>query len=341
MKWSQGVAAFAVVLLILVAGVALLYAMRARMPPATASSTASPTPTATIAAVTSTPIVTPPGKTNDPVRTVVHCGTLVVNSRTSGQGSGPNTFELLSPTGNHVGGFSWVSGQSAVGTYICARLTPGVPNSGFDSLIRAGEPEYVAQPSVAIDSCGSVTGYAADGAHMLVTLTAGGTATQYRLEYQFVRGTSPTDIGDRLSTNTPQLLLITGRQVPPDSGSPNAISLREYGVARVAACAPTSSVSPRPTGFTLPLGCAYLGQPVVGGDQNSWSFDCGWASRDARGSLASALTEQGWISCGAVTATASWAKGTARLLIAEASGSAGDYPKFTQPARPATSSSCP
>ncbi len=199
----------------------------------------------------------------------------------------------------------------------------------------------MAQPTVATDSCGSVTGYAADGAHMLVTLTAGGAATQYRLEYQFVRGSSPTDVGTRLSTNTPQLLLITGRQVPPDSGSPNAISLREYGVARVAACTPTSSVNPRPIGFTLPLGCAYIGQPVVGGDQNTWSFDCGWASRDARGSLASALTEQGWTSCGAATASASWAKGTGRIGVAEGGGPSGDFPKLTQPARPSASSSCP
>ncbi len=129
---SSGVATLAIVLLILVAGVGLLYAVRAQLPPTVVSSTAPSTPTATIAVVTSTPIAPPKGKTNDPVRTVVDCGTLVVNPRTSGQGSGPNTFELLSPTGNAVGGFSWLSGQSAVGTYICARLMPAVPNSLFE-----------------------------------------------------------------------------------------------------------------------------------------------------------------------------------------------------------------
>ena len=43
-----------------------------------------------------------------------------------------------------------------------------------------------------------------------------------------------------------------GRQVPPDSGSPGAISLRDYNIARVNGCTPASAVSPRPTGFTLP-----------------------------------------------------------------------------------------
>ncbi|TME29318.1 MAG: hypothetical protein E6I64_01000 [Chloroflexi bacterium] len=272
----------------------------------------------------------------------------MANSLTSGQGSGPNTYELLSPTGLSVARFGWASGQAALGTYICARFIVGAPMLGFESLIRPGEPGYAPEPTVASDSCGSVTAYAADGAHMLVTLTAGGLATQYDLQYQFVGGSAPTDIGARLAAGTPQLVLITGRQVPPDSGSPNAISLRDYNVARVAACTPTSSVNPRPgfvgaTGrisFTLPLGCAYIGQPVVGSDQTTFSFDCGAASRDARGTLAPALTQQGWTSCGAVTATATWANGTHRLIVAEGSGSPGEYPTLTQPARPAATSAC-
>ena len=137
------------------------------------------------------------------------------------------------------------------------------------------------------------------------------------------------------------MLLITGAQVAPDSGSPNAISLRQYNVARVSGCTSTGSVNPRPAGFTLPPGCAYIDQPIAGADQSTWSFDCGVASRDARGTLAYALTQQGWISCGAVTATAGWAKGTARVAIAEGAGGPGGYPKLTQPTRPAASSSCP
>jgi hypothetical protein len=336
----------AIVLLILVAGVALLYAVRAEEPPTRVfvAPSLTPTPTATAALASSTPIATPPSKTNQAVANVVVCGTLITTPAGSGQGSGPNIYDLLSPTGVSgvsIGAFFWDAGQSALGTYLCARLVPGVPILRFDSLIRSGDPGYVAQPMVATDSCGSVTAYAADGANMLVTLTAGGIATQYNLQFQFVGGTSPTDIGTRLAAGTPQLLLITGAQVAPDSGSPNAISLRRYNVARVSGCTPTSSLSSRPTGFALALGCAYIGQPLVGTDYSQWDFDCGVASNDARGALAYALTEQGWTSCGAVTATASWAMGTARIGIAEGAGGPGGYPKLTQPARPAASGSCP
>ncbi len=178
-------------------------------------------------------------------------------------------------------------------------------------------------------------------AHMLLTLTVGGTATQYRLEYQFAYNPAPTDIGNRLFTNTPQLLLITGRQFPPDSGSPNAISLRQFTVARVSNCTPTTSVSPRPAGFTLPQGCAYIGQPISGTDYSQWDVDCGGLSNDARGTLAYPLTQQGRASCGVGLGNASWAKGTARITVTEGAGGPGGYPKITQPARPAASSSCP
>lgn len=175
---------------------------------------------------------------------------------------------------------------------------------------------------------------------MHVTLTVGGVATMYDLQYQFAGDTAPTDIGTRLAMNTPQMVLITGRQFPPDSGAPNAINLHDYNVARVISCTRLSTVNPQPTGFVLPLGCAYIGQPVVGGDQTTWKVDCGWASHEARGSLAPALTEQGW-TCGvAVTATATWAKGSTRLVIVEGAGGFGGYPQLAQP-RPGIQTGCP
>lgn len=324
----------------MIAGVALLYVMRAQVPPTIVSSTPSPTPTPTAAIATSTLIATAPAKTNDPAATVVGCGTLVVNSITSGQGSGPNTYELLSPTGVAIGRLFWDGGQSSIGTHVCTRSIPGAPMVSFSSLIRPGEPGYVPQPTlVATDSCGSVTGYAGGGALMLLTLTAGGTATQYRLENAY--NPAPTDIGDRFSTKTPQLLLLTGRQVPPDSSSPNAISLRQYNVARVSSCTPTTSVSPRPSGFTLPLGCAYIGQPVSGTEYSQWDVDCGGPSNDARGTFAYPLIQQGWTSCGVGLGNSSWAKGTARFAVTEGAGGPGGYPKISQPARPAATTSCP
>ena len=347
MSTRRSLATLATVLLILVAGVALLYVARAVLPPTAVSATAAPTST-----LTATPTATPttsattvpatPTRSGSPAGTVLSCGVLVANTITTGQGSGPNTYELLSPTGVSVARFGWDAGQSALGTYVCARLIPGAPMAGFSALVGPSDPGYVPQPRlVATDSCGSVTGYASDGAQMLVTLIAGGVSTQYYLGKQFVGGTFPTDIGDRLAAHTSQLLLITGAQVAPDTGSPNAIGLRRWNVARVTGCTPTSSVSARPTGFTLSMGCAYIDQPVVGSDYSQWDFDCGVATNDARGALAYGFAQQGWTSCGVGLGNASWAKGTARLTVTEGAGGPGGYPKLTQPARPAATSSCP
>lgn len=342
MTVRRTLAVAAAVLLIAAGGVAALYAVRSEVPTGSVLVAASvtPAPTETVRLATLSP-----SATVDPTRlqnTLVRCGTLVANSVASGQGSGPNTYELLSPTAVSVGRFGWVAGESALGTYVCVRVLVGVPLAEFSSLLHPGHAGYVPAPTlVAIDSCGSVSAYAADGAHMLVTLTAGGRAAQYDLQYQFRGGSWPADIGDRLSRGTPQLVLITGVQVAPDSGSPNAISLRQFNVARVTACPTTLSVvSPQPIGFTIPPGCAYIDPPSIGGDQSRWSFDCGTTS-DARGALAYSLTQQGWMNCSMVTATASWAKGTLRLVVVEGAGGPGGYPRLAQPSRPASTSSCP
>jgi len=84
--------------------------------------------------------------------------------------------------------------------------------------------------------CGAVTRYAADGAHMLLTLTVGTASQQFNLQYQFAQRPPPTDVGDRLARGETQLLRVTGRQSDPDSGSPGATSLRDYVVERVGAC---------------------------------------------------------------------------------------------------------
>jgi hypothetical protein len=97
-----------------------------------------------------------------------------------------------------------------------------------------------------------------------------------------------------------------------------------------------------PDGFVLPQACLYIAPPIIGTDQRDWSIDCGaTANRAARGTLADALTQQGWSLCASVTATASWAKGAMRLSVVESSGSPGDYPRIVQPVRSAASSSCP
>ena len=295
-------------------------------PPSSTNTTASPD--------------VPPVRTAAP-NTLVSCGTLALNSLTSGEGSGPNTYELLSPTGVAVWRLGWDAGDASLGTYVCVRVIPGAPMVRFSSLLGPGDAGYVPPPTrVAIDSCGSVRAYAADGAQMLIALTAGGTAAQYSLEYQFKGGSWPTDIGDRLSRGTPQLLLITGVLVAPSTGSPGAFRLRQFNVARVSVCpSTTAEVRPQPIGFFLPPGCAYIDAPTVGGDQSTWSFDCG-TTHDARGALAYSLTQQGWTNCATVTATATWAKGTLRLVVVEGAGGPGGYPRLAQQTRPASTSSC-
>ncbi len=105
---------------------------------------------------------------------------------------------------------------------------------------------------------------------------------------------------------------------------------------------PATKAGPAPVGFVVPQLCAYVQPPLAGGDQNEWKVDCGTtANRDASATLGSALTQQGWTSCGLDLGTASWAKGTARLFVAESSLAPGDYPKVVQPVRPAASPSCP
>jgi len=189
-------------------------------------------------------------------------------------------------------------------------------------------------------ACGSVTGYASDGAQMLLTLSAGTTATQYHLQYQFASVRPPADIGDRLASKTDQLVQVYGRQVPPDSGSLNAVGLRDFTATRVTTCSPTLSVAPAAfTGFVLPPGCAYVRPPALAFDQSDRLVDCGAAAnRDARGTLAPAFTQQGWTSCVGL-ATATWAKGATAISISEATGAAGDLPRLTQRGR--TTASCP
>ena len=97
-------------------------------------------------------------------------------------------------------------------------------------------PTSTASSPALVNFCGTVTRYAADGAHMLLTLAAGTVSQQFNLQYQFAQRTPPTDIGDRFARGESQLLRVVGRESVPDSGSPGAITLRDYLVERVTAC---------------------------------------------------------------------------------------------------------
>jgi hypothetical protein len=166
---------------------------------------------------------------------------------------------------------------------------------------------------------------------MLITLViASGPTAQYRLDYQFESGggTHPLDIDGRVAGT---MAYLRGTQFPPDTGTPNAISLRDWTLRRATSCAPVTIVDPTPSLFTLPNSCAFVGSPVSTPDQTAWKVDCGAAAnRDARGTLAPALTRNGWTSCGSGLGTALWRNSRFLLSVAESSGSAGEYPMLTQ-----------
>lgn len=323
---SRALALVVIAVFALVLGVALLDAVRARQEPAPVASV----PTAS---ATATALAAPVGKTDQPVPNVVACGTLAANSITSGQGSGPNTFELLSPAGASLGRFGWPgSGQSALGTYLCVRLIPGAPMSGFDSLVRPGEAGYVAQPPLTwASACGTVSDFvgntaSADGSLLLNS-----------------PGRSPLKITLTSAHSTPGGrfggYICTGL----DPGSPYPIFGGLWAPITAGfvpeGTMPATKAEPAPAGFVVPQSCAYVVPPLVGAGQTDWRVDCGAAAnRDARGRLAPALTQQGWTSCGSGLGTAAWAKGTLEIGVSEWSGAAGDYPKFVQRTRTST---CP
>jgi photosystem II stability/assembly factor-like uncharacterized protein len=74
----------------------------------------------------------------------------------------------------------------------------------------------------------------------------------------------------------------------------------------------------------LPSGCRVL-STVLGTDQVEWRIDCGAAmNASARGTLAPALSADGWRLCGSGLASATWSKADSQLRISEGSGVPGE-----------------
>ncbi|HYR92599.1 MAG TPA: hypothetical protein VEP48_00205 [Methylomirabilota bacterium] len=139
------------------------------------------------------------------------------------------------PTSTPTGGVVWIVAGSD--TYI-AQILGDIKGANNWFAYRAafiGCRSLTAQ-GISVGVCGSVTAYAADGAHMLLTLTSRGTTMQFNLQYQFAKDPPPTDIGDRLAANTPQLLRLVGRLADPDTGSLSSRRLEDFSITRVSAC---------------------------------------------------------------------------------------------------------
>jgi LPXTG-motif cell wall-anchored protein len=85
-----------------------------------------------------------------PQTLVLYCGVVAANPTTSGEGSGPNTYELRvtkGPTGA-AASFTFGVAQSialpTIGTYICGQFAEGAPMNALMTLVRPGDPGYVA-----------------------------------------------------------------------------------------------------------------------------------------------------------------------------------------------------
>lgn len=90
--------------------------------------------------------------------TAVYCGTVAVNSITTGQGSGPRTYELRVTSGPGGGGRFSVPESIAlptIGSYLCGQFAQGVPMNGLLVVLRAGDPGYVVAGSLPSTSTAS------------------------------------------------------------------------------------------------------------------------------------------------------------------------------------------
>jgi hypothetical protein len=99
--------------------------------------------------------------------TVIYCGVVAPNSITSGQGSGPRTFEFREPSSPPGGGRFGVPNSvelPTIGSYICGQFEQGAPSNALVAYVRPGEPGYVAQPGPAVSpgpvhQCGTFVSY--------------------------------------------------------------------------------------------------------------------------------------------------------------------------------------
>ena len=139
----RNVAFVAAVILVMVLFIGALYAARVEVPASTVLS--SPAAAATVtASATSSPAFAIP-KTSSGIPPSLICGVVAENPIKTGQGSGPNTFELHSLAGDSLVLFGWPTGPAlpAIGSYMCGRFIGGAPMSGLAAFVRPGEPDYV------------------------------------------------------------------------------------------------------------------------------------------------------------------------------------------------------
>lgn len=189
--------------------------------------------------------------------TAVYCGVVGVNSITTGQGSGPRTFELRVTSGPGGGGrFSVPDSMPlpTIGSYLCGQFVQGAPVNGLLTVLRAGDAGYIAAGSLPntstaqaatgdLDVCGQLNAYqpaiGKNGAPQDIILSLKLTTgfVNYRL---VLNGTIPADLGQVPAL--PEILRLTGRPVEGIN------TFADYAVTRVPSCAglPNTSTAPEP-----------------------------------------------------------------------------------------------
>ena len=99
-----------------------------------------------------------------PGSAIILCGIVAANPVTSGEGSGPRTYQLQVTSGPPGAASSPLFGVAAaiplptVGGYLCGEFQGGVPMMGLVALLRTGDPGYVTSslPSTSTQSDASV-----------------------------------------------------------------------------------------------------------------------------------------------------------------------------------------
>lgn len=151
------------------------------------------------------------------------------------------------------------SRQRAVRRWRGDQLKKLVAISFMVALVCAASPAMVAL--AATTACGTLTVYAGGPTgdpKYLLTITSGGTATQYRLAGN---GTAPADLGDLFVAKTLQLITINGTQVTTNTGSPQAINLVDFTVTRVTSCVLPNTSSETPA--HIPLASVLLAGALI------------------------------------------------------------------------------
>lgn len=123
--------------------------------------------------------------------------------------------------------------------------TPTPTSGGARPTFLPGQPPVPIQPlpntstnaqSEPFSVCGTILEFLSgpgDPRYVITVMTT----TQARVRVRLVgEGSAPSDLGDQFRRRTPQAVTISGTAGVPNSATPDATTLRDFTVTRVASC---------------------------------------------------------------------------------------------------------